>query len=322
MTASVFIDGVVGTTGLVIFDMLDARCDIEVIRLDESKRKSDTARREALRDADLAILCLPDEPAKQAAKWADESNTRIIDASTAHRVDPQWVYGMPELDAKTREKIQRARRVANPGCYPTAVIMMLRPLIDAQLVRADAPLAIHALSGYSGGGKNLIDRWQNPDGELTHLAYSTPYSLSRPHKHIPEMTRYSGLRSEPQFLPRVGNFPRGMRVEIPVHTSFLNGKGKNSQQCPAKILKQCYSDEKFVSVQHWSVDDTVAETSFDPTACNGTNSIEISICSHVSGHITLIGILDNLGKGAGGAAVQSMNLMLGFDEDEGLSSVR
>lgn len=319
LTANVFIDGVVGTTGLVIFDMLSGRTDVEVICLDESQRKSDTARREALSDADLAILCLPDEPARQAAQWASNSDTKVIDASTAHRTHRDWVYGMPELNAETREAIRSAKRTANPGCYPTAVILMLRPLIDAQVISADAPLAIHALSGYSGGGKKMIERWEDADGELARLPYSAPYALWSSHKHISEMMKYCALSSEPQFLPRVGNFPQGMRVEIPLNASLLKRTDTDMRQFSAELLGRRYRDEKFVSVRQWSVTDTSVETSFDPTVCNRTNSIEIHICPHRSGHITLIGILDNLGKGAGGAAVQSMNLMLGFDEGEGLS---
>ena len=318
MPYRVYIDGHAGTTGLVINDLLADRGDIELLLLDESQRKLDSARRDAIDQADLSILCLPDDAARQAVGWAEASSTRIIDASTAHRVSSHWTYGLPEMDGNVRSEMQNSKYVANPGCYPTGVILMLRPLVEAGVVAADSPIAIHALSGYSGGGKQMISRWEDPNLEYQSLRYSAPYALSRLHKHIPEMVKFSKLEVEPQFLPRVGPFDRGMRTEIPLHKDFLKNSGTDPCKVITKILRERYANEQFVDVAE-SHESEPGEFAFDPRRCNGTNQVSISVVGHPSGHVTLVAILDNLGKGAAGAAVQSMNLMLGFDENKGLN---
>ena len=313
----IYIDGQAGTTALRISQYLSERKDIEILRLPEHLRKVESARQDAIQEANLAILCLPDEAAVQAANWASEFSTRVIDASTAHRVSEGWVYGLPEIGPQARASIKQAQFVANPGCYPTSVILLLQPLIAQTVMSSSCPLAIHALSGYSGGGRRLIERWEQDVVSLKSLPYSAPYALDRRHKHIPEMMKYSGLKCEPQFLPRVGPFSQGMRVEIPLHSSWFEQAGHALGRDVHSVLHERYQKEPFINVMSSSWNGA-AELRFDPQACNGTNRVDLHVIQHSSGHVLLVGILDNLGKGAGGAAVQSLNLMLGFRENTGL----
>jgi len=318
MTATIFIDGHSGSTGLRIHELLRQRKDLTLTVLPDDQRKDAAARQSALAAAEIAILCLPDAAAKQAVEWARPSDTRLIDASSAHRVSPGWVYGIPELVGQ-REKIRRAQFVANPGCYPTSVVLMLKPLIEAGIVSAATPIAIHALSGYSGGGRALIEHWESPDHGLNDLPFEATYALDRLHKHIPEMKKYSGLTTEPQFVPAAAPFRCGMRVQIPLHNNHINGDSSQMWQ----ILADTYADEAFVQVLPF--DDLQTEVqrnefTFDPRRCNGTNRVELRVLPNPSGHVLLMGILDNLGKGASGAAVQNLNLMLGLDECLGLTN--
>ena len=317
MPPKVLIDGHVGTTGLRIRELLAERADLELLSLDDERRKDADARRRALEAADLAVLCLPDDAAREAADWTEHSGTRLIDASTAHRVAAGWVYGLPELLPGQRDEIAAAQRVSNPGCYATATILALRPLLDAGLVASDAPLAIHALSGYSGGGRPLIDRWQDAQGGLLQLAHEAPYALDRAHKHIPEMTRYAGLQKPPHFVPAVGPFRCGMRVEIPLPQGLRTAGATAKAVWEALSLR--YADERFVRVAPLREPLDADEMSFDPQALNGTNDLEIAVVGNPLGHVLLIVRLDNLGKGASGVAVQSMNLMLGLPEDASLA---
>ncbi len=312
----VTVDGHVGTTGLRIRDWLAGRDDLELLAPEESRRKDEDARRECLEAADLAVLCLPDEASRQAAEWLEGSETKLLDASTAFRVDDGWVYGLPELGAGQRDAIAGASRVSNPGCYPTAVILALRPLVDAGLVPAETAIAVHALSGYSGGGRKLIERWQDPEIGLVALPYEAPYSLQARHKHMPEMTRYSGLVHEPLFVPAVGPYRCGMRVEIPLHGASL--PAESSGKALHEALVERYADERFVAVRPLLEGQATDEHSLDPRACNDTNRIELQVIDHPSGHVLLVAILDNLGKGAAGAAIQNLNRMLGLPEDRGL----
>ncbi|MCH7739013.1 MAG: N-acetyl-gamma-glutamyl-phosphate reductase [Chloroflexi bacterium] len=312
----VFIDGSYGTTGLRIREWLADRDDIEVLSLAEEDRRDVAARKALLAEADLAVLCLPDDAAIEAAAWADESGTKVIDPSTAHRVADNWTYGLPEMDPSQREAIREETHVSNPGCYAIAVILGLRPLVEAGLLPEDSPITVHALSGTSGGGKGMIARWEEPGSELNDLPFESPYALERQHKHIPEMTRYSGLSHEPQFVPSVGPFVTGMRVEIPLHRAILSGAA--TAESISDLLAARYADEKFVRVN--SIDDSLAyaDPAFDPRAANGTNRIDLSVLPNELGHVLLIAQLDNLGKGASGSAIQNMNLMLGLPEDAGL----
>ncbi|MBY0402176.1 N-acetyl-gamma-glutamyl-phosphate reductase [Myxococcota bacterium] len=327
----IFIDGHVGTTGLRIREWLAPRRDLDLLVLDEAERKSDAARQKAIAEADVSVLCLPDAAAEEAAAWANQSGGRLIDASTAHRVAPGWVYGMPELAPGQRDAIRNAQLVSSPGCYPTPYLALVRPLVDAGLLRRDAPLAVHGLSGYSGGGKSLIERWEAKDGGRIGLHYEAPYALERIHKHVPEMHRYSGLAHAPQFVPAVGPFACGMRVEVPVHGSLL------TPGTPAEAIWQTLADryrgERFVEVAPlagMAIPGSTAsmpgaggappidDFTLDPCALNDTNRMRLHVLPNPAGHVLLVGILDNLGKGACGAAIQSLNLMLGLDEGAGL----
>ncbi len=314
---TVFIDGSHGTTGLRIQDRLENRPDLELLSISEEDRRDTEVRRAAYEDADLAILCLPDDAALEAADWAEETNTRVIDASTAHRVDDNWVFGLPEMVDGQRESIRESPRVSNPGCYATAVILGMRPLVDDSLIPADFPLTVHALSGYTGGGKKMIARWEGGEPGLTNLPFETPYAIEARHKHIPEMTKYSGLEHAPQFIPSVGPFATGMRLELPLHSSLL-GSGADADSI-WQSLDRRYAGEQFIRVIPMDEAAEYSDPAFDPRACNDTNRLDISVLPNVLGHVLIVVQLDNLGKGASGAAVQNMNLMLGVDESEGLT---
>jgi len=317
MAARVYIDGHVGTTGLRIRQWMAGRQDVELLTLPEEQRKDPEARRSRIEAADLAVLCLPDDAAREAATWAGASGTRLVDASTAHRVAGGWVYGLPELALGQRDLIRAANRVANPGCYASAVVLLLRPLVDEGLLARDAPLAVHALSGFSGGGRQMIERWQEPANELGALPHEAPYALDRIHKHIPEMAHYAGLSHEPQFVPAVGPYACGMRVQVPLPASLLP-RGEGAGKAVWEALHERYRGEPFVGVAPIADPLDVDERSFDPQACNDTNRMELRVLPHPSGHVLLMAILDNLGKGACGVAIQSLNLMLGLDETTGL----
>jgi N-acetyl-gamma-glutamyl-phosphate reductase len=312
----VYIDGSAGTTGLRIQDRLATRKDIEVTILAEGDRRDPTLRREATANADLTILCLPDDAAIEAAAWASEENTKVVDASTAHRVNDEWAFGLPEMTPDQREKITNAQNVSNPGCYPTGMILSIRPLIENCMLGKDAPITIHALSGYTGGGKQLITKWEKERPDLINLPFESPYALHTQHKHVPEMHKYTGLTHEPQFMPSVGPFATGMRLEIPLHKALIS-EGVTANDI-WEVLDQRYANEQFVKIN--KIEDTLAysDPAFDPRSTNGTNRCDISIMPNVLGHVMIIIQIDNLGKGASGAAIQNMNLMLGLPESAGL----
>ena len=314
----VYIDGSAGTTGLRIQERLANRRDLDLNVLSYNDRRDEELRREATAAADLTILCLPDDAAVEAAAWASESNTKVVDASTAHRVNDDWTFGLPEMTPTQREKIRSTQNVSNPGCYPTGMILSLRPIIENGLLGKDAPITIHALSGYTGGGKKLIAKWEDERSDLVNLPFESPYALHTQHKHVPEMTKYAGLTHDPQFMPSVGPFPTGMRLEIPLHKAVL--PETTTANDVWEVLDQRYANEQFIKIN--GIEDSLvyADPAFDPRSTNDTNRCDISIVPNALGHILIVIQIDNLGKGASGAAVQNMNLMLGLPENAGLKA--
>lgn len=303
---SVFIDGAAGTTGLEIRDRLGGRADIAIVLLDDARRKDADARREALNDADFVILCLPDDAAREAVALIDNSRTRMIDASSAHRVASGWVYGFAEIAPGNQAAIANATRVTNPGCYPTGFLALVAPLVRAGLVPADLPLSVNATSGYSGGGKAMIAEFESGGASAFR-----PYALQLGHKHVPEMTTHAGLDYAPIFAPAVANTYRGMIVEVPLHLHAL--PGSPSLRDLEDALRAAYDGSPLVSVAAGDVGAVdIAENA-------GTDRLTLRVCGNDgAGQARLIATLDNLGKGAGGAAVQNLNIMAGLDPHAGL----
>lgn len=316
MTATVFIDGEVGTTGLQIHARLADRKDVELLHLADSERKDPQRRQAMLNRADLSILCLPDAAAREAVSMIEDPNARVIDASTAHRVAENWVYGMAEYDAGQTERIATAKRVSNPGCYPVATIALVHPLVEARLMPEDWPLTINAVSGYSGGGKGLIAAFEDEAADNHTNDNFQVYGLTLEHKHAPEIHKYTGLKHRPLFVPSVGRYAQGMIVQIPLQLWALP-----SQPTPADIhavLADYYAGRRFVTVA--SLEDTAAISRLQPEALNDTNELRLHVFGNeAEGQAVLMGLLDNLGKGASGMAVQNMNIMLGLDEATGLA---
>jgi len=309
MSASVFIDGDQGTTGLKILERLSGRRDISLITLPQAMRRDATARAAALNDCDLAVLCLPDEAARQAVASIRNPRVRVIDASSAHRTDADWVYGFPEMSPQQAGRIAQARRVSNPGCYPTGAIALLRPLAEAGCLRADAPLSIHAVSGYSGRGREGIEAHEGA-GAATALSFQT-YGLGLQHKHVPEIQLHSGLQGRPFFVPSYGSFRQGIALTIPLHASML--RRPMTVQALRDVLEQRYRDHGHVHVL--DADQTNAMTRLDPQALNGSNDLQLAVFGNdAHGQLLLSAVFDNLGKGASGAAVQNLALMLGLTD--------
>lgn len=317
MTARVFIDGEAGTTGLQIRARLESRDDVRMIRLDDSERKDPAARARALNDADLAILCLPDEAAREAVAMIKNPETRVIDASTAYRTDPEWTYGFPELDTAQAAKVRAAKRVSNPGCYPTGAVALIRPLIDAGLLSPDFPVTVNAVSGYSGGGKALIRRYEDASAPDHLKSAYRAYALGLAHKHLPEMQTHAGLTHMPLFVPAVGSYYKGMLVQVPLQLWALPGKPTPADLRQALI--DHYAGQRFVTVA--TADECKGLEGLDPEGLNGTNDLRLYVFGNPAGEqAVLAAVLDNLGKGASGAAVQNMNLMLGLDPQAGLAT--
>jgi len=317
MTYAVFVDGQEGTTGLRIHEYLAQRQDIEVLRIDADKRKDATERARLLNAADVAFLCLPDAASREAAAMISNPNTCLIDASTAHRTVPGWTFGLPELCKGQREAIRAAKRIANPGCHASAFILALRPLVDAGLLGAEALVSATSITGYSGGGKSMIAQYEA--GGDARLQAPRPYALGLTHKHLPEMMAHTGLRHAPVFQPIVGNFYKGLAVSVPLHLSQLRAGSTPAQVREA--LAAHYEGERFIRVMPLRDPATLEEGFFDVQACNDTNRVDIFVFGSPDdkpGQILLMARLDNLGKGASGAAVQAMNVHLGVEESLGL----
>ncbi len=308
-----FVDGQEGTTGLRIHEYLAQRDDIEVLRIDADKRKDAAERARLLNAADVAFLCLPDVAAKEAAALVTNQNTCLIDASTAHRTAPGWAFGLPELAPSQRQLIRESKRISNPGCHASAFILLLRPLVDAGLVPAGLPISASSITGYSGGGKKMIEQYEA--GGDAKLDAPRPYALSLGHKHVPEMMTHTGLTTKPIFMPIVGKFYKGLSVSVPLHLSDL--KAGATPEAVQAAFEQRYAGERFIRVMPLRDAPTLEDGFFDVQASNGSNRVDIFVFANQS-QIILMARLDNLGKGASGAAVQSMNVHLGLDEAKGL----
>ncbi len=316
MAKTIFIDGEEGTTGLKIRQLLQSRKEIELIRLPKSQRKDEGARHEALNDADVGVLCLPDDAARDSVSRLKDGSTRIIDASTAHRISKGWVYGFPELDSEQALRICGAKRVSNPGCYPTGAISLIRPLIEEKIIPVDYPLTINAISGYSGGGKELINRMEDSTNEDVIRSTWFAYGLSLAHKHVPEIGYYAKLDKVPLFSPSVARFRQGMIVQVPLQLWSL--PGRPSVDDIRSALEARYVDATFVSVASKEACEEHVGL-LDPEELNNTNDMHLYVFgSKDNQQVILAAQLDNLGKGASGQAVQCLNLMLGLDERAGL----
>lgn len=301
----VFIDGYAGTTGLKIYERLASRRDIQLLTLTEETRKDINARRDALNSADIAFLCLPDDAARESVSLVENPNTKIIDTSTAHRVNPEWVYGLPELKGQ-REKVRASYRVANPGCHATGFIVLAAPLVQAGILSEDALLSCFSLTGYSGGGKKMIAQYEG-EGRDSLLDAPRQYGITQKHKHLPEMAKFCGLKHEPVFCPIVADYFAGMEVTVPLHNVSV------------KALQDCYREYYHDGLVRFTESDSFGEGGFmSAGAFAGRDDLEITVQGNDE-RALLVSRFDNLGKGASGAAIQNMNILLGLEESVGLN---
>lgn len=315
MTTTVFVDGQEGTTGLRIHDYLAARPDLELLRIAADKRKDTAERERLLNAADVAFLCLPDAAAREAAALVRNPHTCLIDASTAHRTAPGWVYGLPELAPGQRDAIRASKRISNPGCHASAFVLLLRPLVDVKLVPADFVVSCSSITGYSGGGKKMIEQYQAAQSLKQEPALTSPrpYGLNLAHKHLPEMALHTGLAQPPIFQPVVSNFYKGLSVSVPLPVAALGTTAEALQ----RAYEARYAGEAFIRVMPLRDPATLAAGYFDVQACNDSNRVDIFVFANDK-QALVMARLDNLGKGASGAAVQAMNVHLGVDEGLGL----
>ena len=306
----VFIDGSAGTTGLRIFERLSARADLELVTLTGDARKDPEARKQALNSCDIAFLCLPDAAAIEAVSLIESPTTRVIDASTAHRTDPDWDYGFPELSAEHREAIKTSKRVANPGCHATGFISIVYPLVAMGILPQDAPISAFSLTGYSGGGKKMIAQYEAEDKE-SELFAPCPYGMTQAHKHLPEMKTICGLTHKPVFTPIVDDYYKGMATTVPFHMSQMQGVSTLKEVW--QKLSDYYAGSKMVQVLN-----STETAKVYANAKAGQDTLSLIVAGNDQ-QFTVTALFDNLGKGASGAAVQNMNIMLGLDETTGLT---
>jgi N-acetyl-gamma-glutamyl-phosphate reductase len=307
----VFVDGHEGTTGLEINERLRKRDDVEILTIDADKRKDARERGRLINRADIVFLCLPDDAARESVSLVNNPDTRIIDPSTAHRTAEGWDYGIPELSAEHRQAVKTSKRVSNPGCYATGFVMLMYPLVKEGFVPSDYPVTCHSVSGYSGGGRKVIERFESADNR-EKLNSPCFYALSLKHKHLPEMQKHSGLKNPPLFTPIISNYYRGMTVAIPLYAEMF-GKKADAAELNA-FYNDYYKGQKFVKVLPPNVHEEFEWGFMNAESCNYTNNIEIMVFGD-DRQILAVSRLDNLGKGASGSAIQNMNIMLGIDED-------
>lgn len=314
MSVKIFIDGQEGTTGLKILERFENRNDIEIIRISEELRKDKAERKRLINMSDYTFLCLPDAAAMESVSLAENDHVRIIDASTAHRTNPAWAYGFPELSAAHREKIENSSRVAVPGCYASGFNALVYPLVSSGIMQADFPVCAFATSGYSGAGKKAIAQYEdeNRDPQLSSPRF---YALGQTHKHLPEMQAVSGLSCKPMFSPMICDYFSGMVVAVPVQTRLLNKK--YSIKDIHKVFAEHYSGQNFIQVAEIGGTDIIPDGFLASNTLSGTNKMQIFVCGNDE-QVLLCSRLDNLGKGASGAAVQCLNIMMGIDETTGL----
>lgn len=313
MVYNVFVDGQYGTTGLKINEYLSRHPKVKVMDIEYGLRRDIETRKKYMNAADIVFLCLPDDAVKHAVALVENTHTKIIDASSVHRTNEQWTYGMPELAYDQREKIKNSSRVTVPGCHATATILALTPLVKENIIPPDYPISITSVTGYSGGGKELIDKYEDQQNE--YLKVPRPYALTLNHKHLPEIKKYAGLSQEPILQPIVSNYYKGLAVSIPLYTNRLKKCNTPGEICT--FLSKYYQHERFIKVMPYGDESLLLEGGLDITACNNTNIAEILVFGNEH-RITIITRLDNLGKGASAAAVQNMNIMLGIHEETGL----
>lgn len=314
MATKIFIDGQEGTTGLKILERFKNRNDLEILKIDDDKRKDINERKKLINASDFTFLCLPDAAAIEAVSLVENDHTRIIDASTAHRVNPDWAYGFPELSAEQREKIRTSKRVAVPGCYASGFLSMVYPLVKNGILPKDYPVCVHAVSGYSGAGKKGIAQYENPD-RTKEFDSPRQYALTQMHKHLPEMKIISGLDYEPAFNPYVCDYFAGMAVSLPLHTRLL------SKKCTPDDIREMYAEHykgsNFIKVAATGGADLVPDGFIAANTLENTNNMEIIVGGNEV-RTLIVSRFDNLGKGASGAAVQCLNIMMGIDETTGL----
>jgi len=313
---TVYVDGQHGTTGLEIINRLETRKDLELIRIPHEKRRDAAEREKLLNGADLVFLCLPDAASRDAVARIKNPETKVIDASTAHRTLDSWVYGLPEIFGQ-REKITGSKRIANPGCYATGFILILRPLIENRTIHPSSPIVTYAITGYSGGGKGMIADFEKTAAEDIEEIACRPKNLFLGHKHLPEMQKMALLETPPHFLPIVGRFYKGMLVFLPLYPDIFsrNTSGKTIHD----ILSDYYAGEPFVTVMPFNSEEPLTDGFLSPRGCNDTNRVEIFVYENEK-QTLVVARLDNLGKGASGAAVQNMNILFGYEESLGLKA--
>jgi len=314
MAYRVFVDGQTGTTGLEINQRLAARLDVELLVIPENERKDPRARREYLNGAEVVFLCLPDDAAREAVSLISNPQVRVIDASTAHRVHPDWAYGLPELSPEHRGRVASSRRVTVPGCHATGFVLLMHPLVRAGLLPPDYPAVCYSLTGFSGAGRKMIEDYRAPAPDR-HFESPRHYALELKHKHLPEMTRHAGLSHAPLFSPVIGSYYRGMAVSVPITARTLAARPKLADV--HRVLADHYAGQRFVRVIGLGDQAYLDQGFLNPMGCNDTNRAELSVHGNDE-QVLLVARLDNLGKGASGAAVQCMNIMLGLDEATGL----